>query len=145
MLTGTRIGTYTCDGIDLTRLIHLILKDTNVKRLHLSSLQPGEISPELLALWSDNRLCRHFHLALQSGSPSVLKRMNRDYTIDDYQKAVLSIRKAIPSVAITTDIMVGFPGETDIEFEESYRFCSSMDICRDPCFFIFSKAGYEGC
>ncbi len=131
VLTGTKVGTYRDGGISLRDLVECILCDTNIERLHLSSLQPQEISPEFLALWQDSilsigegfRLCRHFHLALQSGSDSMLQRMRRHYSLDDYQKVVSLIKEAIPGVAITTDVIVGFPGESDEEFEQSYRFC----------------------
>jgi len=123
ILTGTKVGCYNHNRIDLRGLIELILHDTNIKRLHLSSLQPQEISSELLALWQDRRLCRHFHLALQSGSEIMLQRMRRCYSLDDYQKTINLMRETIPNVAITTDIMIGFPGEGDKEFGQSYRFC----------------------
>jgi threonylcarbamoyladenosine tRNA methylthiotransferase MtaB len=121
--TGTKVGSYKNDSTDLRDLIQRILRDTDVERLRLSSLQPSEISSELLALWQDERLCRHFHLALQSGSETVLQRMRRSYSPAEYQRTVDLIREEIPGVAITTDIMVGFPGETDEEFEQSYSFC----------------------
>jgi len=122
VLTGTKVGSYKDDGTDLRDLVQHILDDTGIDRLHLSSLQPSEISSELLALWQDERLCRHFHLALQSGSETVLQRMKRSYSLDQYHKTIDLIREKIPDVAITTDIMVGFPGETDQEFEQSYSF-----------------------
>jgi len=130
VLTGTKVGSYKDavlssgegSGADLKDLIRRILDDTGIDRLHLSSLQPSEISSELLALWQDERLCRHFHLALQSGSETVLQRMKRSYSLDQYHKTIDLIREKIPDVAITTDIMVGFPGETDQEFEQSYSF-----------------------
>jgi threonylcarbamoyladenosine tRNA methylthiotransferase MtaB len=128
VLTGTKIGSYRNDGTDLAKLVRLILRETAVARLHLSSLQPQDISPELLELWQDPRLCHHFHLALQSGSDSVLKRMGRCYRVEDYARAVELVRRAVPDAAITTDIMVGFPGESEAEFEESYLFCSEMDF-----------------
>ena len=123
VLTGTKVGSYRDGGTDLRDLLHRILRDTNVKRLRLSSLQPSEISSELLALWQDEKLCRHFHLALQSGSETVLQRMKRSYSLDQYQKTIDLIRQKIPDAAITTDIMVGFPGESNAEFEQSYSFC----------------------
>ena len=131
VLTGTNVGYYRNDGIALSDLIRRILSETGIERLRLSSLQPQEISPGLIALWQDailstsegTRLCRHFHLALQSGSETVLQRMKRRYSLDDYVKAISSIKEAVPEVAITTDIMVGFPGESDKEFEQSYHFC----------------------
>jgi threonylcarbamoyladenosine tRNA methylthiotransferase MtaB len=123
VLTGTKVGSYRHDTADLKDLIRRILDDTNIERLRLSSLQPSEISSQLLALWQDERLCRHFHLALQTGSESVLQRMKRSYSLDEYCRTVNLIREEIPDAAITTDIMVGFPGETDEEFEQSYSFC----------------------
>jgi len=123
VLTGTKVGSYRDDSADLRDLIQRILRATHIERLRLSSLQPLEISFELLALWRDERLCRHFHLALQSGSETVLQRMNRSYSLDQYQGTVNLIKEEIPQVAITTDIMVGFPGESDEEFEQSYSFC----------------------
>ena len=123
VLTGTRIGSYH-GGLE--NLIQRILSETDVPRLRLSSLQAQEITTSLLALWRDSRLCRHFHIPLQSGSDPVLERMGRRYTAADYESAVAQIREMIPGVAITTDIMVGFPGETDEGFEESYRFCQRM-------------------
>jgi len=130
VLTGTKIGSYNCDGVNLKALIERILAETGVTRLRLSSLQPQEISPELIELWRDSRLCRHFHLSLQSGSDGVLSRMRRRYSTSDYQGAVSLIRTLVPEVVITTDIIVGFPGETETEFKESYDFCRQMQFAR---------------
>ena len=136
VLTGTKVGCYSHNGTDLRGLIERILHNTDIKRLRLSSLQPQEISAEFLALWQDavlstsegSRLCRHFHLALQSGSDTVLQRMRRGYSLDDYQKTINLIREAIPDAAITTDVMVGFPGESEEEFEQSYQFCRQAGL-----------------
>jgi len=122
VLTGIKIGMYRDGGTDLEDLVRRILSNTSIKRLRLSSLQPAEITPQFLALWHDERLGRHFHLALQSGSETVLRRMRRGYSLDQYRKTVDLVRQ-IPGAAITTDIMVGFPGESDEEFEQSYSFC----------------------
>lgn len=123
VLTGTRIGSYS-GGLE--GLIKRILSETSVPRLRLSSLQAQEMTTSLLSLWQDSRLCRHFHMPLQSGSDSVLQRMGRRYTTTNYRLAACQITEMIPEVAITTDIMVGFPRETDEEFDESYRFCQQM-------------------
>jgi len=123
VLTGTKVGAYRYANTDLNDLVQRILHDTGIERLRLSSLQPSEISPEFLALWQDERLCRHFHLALQSGSQTVLQRMKRSYSLEQYHRIIELIKERIPEVAITTDIMVGFPGESDAEFEQSYSFC----------------------
>jgi len=126
VLTGTEIGSYYSSGLELIDLIKLILHETSVPRLHLSSLQPQEITGGLLALWQDSRLCHHFHIALQSGSDEVLKRMGRHYTNRLFRKAVETVRTAVPDAAVTTDVIVGFPGESEEEFNESYEFCRRM-------------------
>ncbi len=130
VLTGTEIGSYNYNGVNLSGLLERILAEVDITRLRLSSLQPQEISPELIRLWRDRRLCHHFHLSLQSGSDTVLNRMKRRYSVSDYQQAVALIRASVPEVAITTDIIVGFPGETDKEFQESYDFCRQMEFAR---------------
>lgn len=129
VLTGTRIGAYRWNGEgrnSLPGLIAHILEETGVERLRLSSLQPQDLTPDLVKLWADDRLCPHLHLPLQSGSQAILQPMNRDYSIADYQRAVSFARRAIPDLAVTTDIIVGFPGEEEREFEESYSFCEKM-------------------
>jgi len=143
VLTGTEIGAYRSHGVNLKGLLELILAETGVTRLRLSSLQPREISPELIALWQDQRLCPHFHLSLQSGSDAVLGRMKRRYTTRDYQEAVSLIREAVPEAAITTDIIVGFPGETGAEFRESYDFCRRMAFARIHVFPYSPRPGTE--
>jgi len=136
VLTGTKVGSYR-DAVlsasegsstDLRDLVQRIIRDTGIERLRLSSLQPSEMSSEFLTLWQDERLCRHFHLALQSGSEAMLRRMRRSYSLDQYQRTVNLIKEKIPDVAITTDIMVGFPGESAEEFEQSYSFCQQASF-----------------
>jgi threonylcarbamoyladenosine tRNA methylthiotransferase MtaB len=141
VFTGTKIGDYNNDGVNLQKLVKKVLVETDVKRLHLSSLQPKDISPALLYLWQDDRLCSHFHLALQSGSDSVLTRMRRRYSRDDYRRAVALIRSTLPDASITTDIIVGFPGESISEFEDSYRFCEEMDFADIHVFTYSARPG----
>jgi len=143
VLTGTEIGSYNDEGAGLKGLLQRILKETEVARLRLSSLQPQEISPEFIGLWRDRRLCRHFHLSLQSGSDAVLSRMKRRYTVGDYQQAVASIRDTVPGAAITTDIIVGFPGETEAEFDESYQLCRQVGFARIHVFPYSPRRGTE--
>jgi len=125
VLTGTRIGRYGHDG-GLGGLIEHILRKTDVKRLRLSSLEPSDLTPDLLRLWEDSRLCPHIHLPLQSGSDPVLELMCRGYSTADYRRSAQLACEAIPGLALTTDIMVGFPGEGKGEFNDSYRFCERM-------------------
>ena len=126
VLTGTEIGSYSDHLGGLTTLIERILDETDIERLHLSSLQPQHITERLLASWHDPRMIRHFHIALQSGSDRVLKRMKRRYSTREFENAVNMIRATVPDASVTTDIIVGFPGETDEEFQESYGFCQHL-------------------
>jgi len=141
VFTGTKVGNYNHKDVNLAQLIERVLQIRGLQRLHISSLQPQDISPELLELWRDTRLCRHFHLALQSGSSGVLKRMRRSYSVDDYSRTVSSIRRTVLDVAITTDIMVGFPGETNEEFEAGYRFCKEMGFAAIHVFTYSARPG----
>ncbi|MBF8304507.1 MAG: tRNA modification enzyme, MiaB family [Dehalococcoidia bacterium] len=126
VLTGTKIGGYQWDGLGLGGLVARILRETGVERLRLSSLQPQEITPELLTLWGDSRLCRHLHMPLQSGSDETLYRMRRRYHTEVFRQAVKTIRDAVPDMAITTDVIVGFPGESDSDFQNSLAFCQQI-------------------
>lgn len=132
VLTGTQLGNY---GRDLgwsdsgpRALLEALLDCTSLPRIRLSSLQAQNISPELVRLWpaSGGRLCPHFHLPLQSGSDDVLSRMRRRYTVQQYMRAAELIRESIPDVAITTDVIAGFPGETEQNFEATYRLCEEI-------------------
>jgi len=143
VLTGTEIGSYNHEGAGLKELLQYILTETGVERLRLSSLQPDKITPQLIELWRDSRLCRHFHLSLQSGSDDVLKRMKRRYTASDYQRAIALIKENVPGVAITTDVIVGFPGETEAEFQNSYDFCQQTGFARIHVFSYSPRPGTE--
>lgn len=128
VLTGTQLGSYGFDipGASLLRLLQRILDDTAVPRLRVSSLQAQEISPALLELWQDHRLCPHFHVPLQSGSDRILKAMRRRYCTTQFVRTVELIRRTIPEAGITTDLIVGFPGEGEDEFRESRDFAESV-------------------
>ncbi len=128
VLTGTQLGTYGFDipGTSLAGLIRRLLEETSVPRLRVSSLQPQEISDYLLSLWEDPRLCPHFHLPLQSGSAEVLKAMRRRYSPRQYVQAVETIRQRVTRAAITTDVIVGFPGETAQQFKETHDLCQDV-------------------
>ena len=129
VLTGTKLGDYRGHGDGrwgLPGLVRRILDETPVERLRLSSLQPADLVPDFLSLWQSDRLCPHLHLPLQSGSDSTLDRMHRPYSPAGYQRAVERAREAIPDLSVTTDVLVGFPGETEAHFEEGRRFCDGM-------------------
>jgi threonylcarbamoyladenosine tRNA methylthiotransferase MtaB len=101
------------------------------------------LSPQLIGLWRNGRLCRHFHLSLQSGSDGVLRRMRRGYTAGGYLEAVALIRDMVPGAAITTDVIVGFPGETEADFEASYQLCQQANFARIHVFPYSPRAGTQ--
>jgi len=130
VLTGTQLGTYGFEWPDasLRQLIQRVLAETDVPRLRVSSLQPQEIDEALLECWADKRLCPHFHLPLQSGSDSILKAMRRRYTSGRYAEAVELIRERVEHASITADVIVGFPSETDDDFERTYKLCETIEF-----------------
>lgn len=147
VLTGVALGSYGRDGgrrqtsSSLHLLVETILRDTTVPRLRLSSIEPENLEPGMLNLWSDHRFCRHLHLPLQSGCDVTLKRMGRRYRTADYAALVEQARAIAPDVAITTDIIVGFPGETDDHFAQSYRFAEAMQFAKIHVFRFSPRRG----
>ena len=118
VLTGTQLGSYGFDipGANLRELLIMILAGTDIRRLRVSSVQPQELDDGLLDVWrvhGTGRLAPHFHMPLQSGSDAVLGRMRRRYTAADYERAVSRVRKTVPGASVTTDVICGFPGETE--------------------------------
>ena len=129
VLTGVHLGSWGYDhNSHLTDLIKTILRETDVPRLRLSSLEPWDLSPEFFCLWKSPRLMPHLHLPLQSGSESTLKRMLRKTTPASFRELVNAAREAIPDAAVTTDIIAGFPGETEEEFAETLDFVKEMNF-----------------
>jgi threonylcarbamoyladenosine tRNA methylthiotransferase MtaB len=126
VLTGIHIGSYGMDfkdGSDLMSLLEEIDKVPGIERVRISSLEPGTMTKEFIErLKNLKKICPHFHLSLQSGCDSVLKRMNRKYKTADFTASVENLRKAFDRPAITTDVIAGFPGETEAEFEETADF-----------------------
>ncbi len=143
VLTGTQLGTYGFDlpRVSLSRLLSMVLEQTTVPRIRVSSLQPQEMSPDLLDLWSDMRLCPHFHMPLQSGCDATLKRMRRRYTSAEYAGAAARVRSTLKDASITADIIAGFPGETYQEFQESFNFAEGMEFADMHVFPYSSRPG----
>ena len=143
VLTGVRLGKYK-GGIE--NLIKSILELKGEFRVRLSSLEVNEVSGKLLRLMKENprRLCRHLHLPLQSGSDKILKQMRRPYTVEQFSAKVRSVYKILPDAGISTDIIVGFPGETDKDFNETYALAKKLKFSRLHVF-RFSKisAGFK--
>lgn len=133
VLTGVHLGSYGQDRDEpqgLYRLVARLLSQTTIPRLRLSSLEPWDLEPDFFELWSDARLCRQLHLPLQSGYDPILRRMARRTTTVSFARLVDAARARIPDLAVTTDLIVGFPGESDEAFEASYRFVESMAFAR---------------
>lgn len=135
VLSGVNVGKYSCElsgeTLNLVGVIKKLLAETNFQRIRLSSVNPQDITDEMIALWAgDQRLARHLHLSLQSGTTSVLKRMGRPYSAEKYLSLSKKIVQKIPEMAITTDVIVGFPGETDEEFEQTVKFVQAVGFAK---------------
>ena len=144
VFTGVHIGAYGREwGQTLVELVQTTLAKTRLPRLRLSSIEPQDLSPDLLRLWENPRMCRHLHLPLQSGCSATLQRMNRRYTTDDYRGLLLGARAAIPGLAVTTDVIVGFPGESEREFQVSAQFIERMGFARTHVFPFSGRPGTE--
>ncbi len=142
VLTGVHLGSWGYDlNMHLKDLIQAILRETDVPRLRLSSLEPWDLDAEFFSLWSDKRLMPHLHLPLQSGCESTLRRMARKTTPGSFCELVSAARTSIPDVAITTDIIAGFPGETEAEFAESLEFVRAMDFAGGHVFTYSPRPG----
>jgi len=134
ILTGTQLGSYGFDLINekLETLIKYIMTETSIERLRISSIQAHEISEELLDIYREysHRICNHFHLALQSGSNNILKLMRRKYNNKDYLKSVNLIKSKLINPSISTDVIVGFPGETEKDFNATLKIIKSSKFSK---------------
>lgn len=144
VLTGIHITSYGRDtgDVDLITLIEDIHDIEGIERIRLGSLEPNYIDSEFIKrICNLPKMCPHYHISLQSGSDSTLKRMGRRYTSSEYRDIVKNLRKANPDVSITTDVMVGFPGETDSEFNETYDFVEDISFSK---IHVFQYSPREG-
>jgi threonylcarbamoyladenosine tRNA methylthiotransferase MtaB len=150
VLTGVHLGSWGYDlsaprktgsGMHVTDLIKAILRETDTPRLRLSSLEPWDLNSDFFSLWMNSRLMPHLHLPLQSGSASTLKRMARKTTPESFRELVAAARDVMPDVAITTDIIAGFPGETEAEFAETLDFVREMNFAGGHVFTYSARPG----
>jgi threonylcarbamoyladenosine tRNA methylthiotransferase MtaB len=142
VLTGVHLGSWGYDfGMHIKGLIQTILRETDTPRLRLSSLEPWDLDADFFSLWMNPRLMPHLHLPLQSGSASTLKRMARKTTPQSFRELVRAAREVIPDVAITTDIIAGFPGETEAEFAETLDFVREMQFADGHIFTYSARPG----
>jgi threonylcarbamoyladenosine tRNA methylthiotransferase MtaB len=142
VLTGVHLGSWGQDfGQHLRDLIRSILRETDAPRLRLSSLEPWDLDADFFSLWGNPRLMPHLHLPLQSGCESTLRRMARKTTPGSFRELVSAARDRMPDVAITTDVIAGFPGETDDEFAESLAFVKEMNFAGGHVFTYSARPG----
>lgn len=142
VLTGVHLGSWGYDfDSHLSELIKAILRETDTPRLRLSSLEPWDLSTDFFSLWDDKRLMPHLHLPLQSGCESTLKRMARKTTPDSFRELVKAARDVMPDVAITTDIIAGFPGETEDEFAQTLEFVREINFADGHVFTYSPRPG----
>jgi threonylcarbamoyladenosine tRNA methylthiotransferase MtaB len=144
VLTGVHLGSWGQDlgeKLHLRHLVQAVLRETEIPRLRLSSLEPWDLDAAFFELWQDERVCRHLHLPLQSGSAATLRRMARKTTPHEFAKIVSAARSLAPDIAITTDIIVGFPGESEPEFQESLGFVQNMSFAGGHVFTYSARQG----
>lgn len=128
VLVGIDLAAYRDADIDLARLVTLLQEKTDIGRVRVSSVEPQSVTPTLVDVLahSEGRLCRHLHLCLQSGSDKVLREMNRRYDADAFCALANRLHEAVPRIALSTDVIVGFPGETEDDFA---RTCKLVEHC----------------
>jgi threonylcarbamoyladenosine tRNA methylthiotransferase MtaB len=144
VLTGIHLGDYHPEDDeqrDLGNLIAALLQETAIPRIRVSSLEPEDFRLEWLELWKNPRMCRHFHLPMQSGSDTILRRMARRYNSARYRTIVTTAKQLIPGVAISTDIITGFPGETDEDFEQTYQMAKELEFAKMHVFRFSPRQG----
>jgi threonylcarbamoyladenosine tRNA methylthiotransferase MtaB len=133
VLSGIHLGQYGKDlgDINLVKLLQQILKLDGLGRVRLSSIEINEVSDNLIRLIAtDNKMCPHLHIPLQAGCDKIIQLMNRPYNLKFFEERIVKIKKALPSIALTTDVIVGFPGETELDFLETYNFIKKIEFSR---------------
>ncbi|NEV64020.1 tRNA (N(6)-L-threonylcarbamoyladenosine(37)-C(2))-methylthiotransferase MtaB [Thiorhodococcus minor] len=142
VLTGVHLGGYGSDlGVDLAGLIERVLAETKIPRLRIGSLEPWDLPDGFWELFQDPRLMPHLHLPLQSGSDAVLKRMARRCKTAEFARLVERGRQSVPDLNVTTDIIVGFPGETDADWRQTLDFAEAMAFGHIHIFSYSPRAG----
>lgn len=144
VLTGIHLGDYHPDGDEqrnLGDLITALLHETEIARIRVSSLEPEDFRLEWLELWENPRMCRHLHLPMQSGSDAILRRMARRYNSTRYATIINEAKRNVPGIAISTDIITGFPGETDEDFERTYLLARQLHFAKTHVFRFSPRQG----
>lgn len=145
ILSGIHTASYGLDlegNINLISIIDEIEKIDGIERIRIGSIEPAFFTPEVIEkIKNFKKLCPHFHLSLQSGCDATLKRMNRRYTAKEYEDSVNLLRETLPDVSISTDVIVGFPGETEEEFNETYEFLKRIKLTKTHIFKYSPRKG----
>lgn len=144
VLTGIHLGDYHPEDdekCDLGDLIAALLRETEIPRVRVSSLEPEDFRLEWLDLWRDPRMCRHLHLPMQSGSDVILRRMARHYNSERYRTIVTEAKRRVPAIAISADIITGFPGESDDDFEQTYQLAKELEFAKTHVFRFSPRQG----
>lgn len=144
VLTGIHLGDYHPEGDekrDLGDLLDALLRETEIPRIRVSSLEPEDFRLEWLKLWDNPRMCRHLHLPMQSGSDTILRRMARRYNSLRYSTIVTEARRLVPGIAVSTDIITGFPGESDDDFEQTYQLAKALRFAKSHVFRFSPRQG----
>ena len=142
LLTGVHLGGYRDpSGADLVGLVRAVLAETEVPRVRLGSLEPWDLPPDFWDLFANPRLMPHLHLPMQSGADTVLRRMARRCKSAEFARLAAQGRAAVPGLNLTTDIIVGFPGETAAEWQETRAFVAAMGFGQVHCFLYSPRAG----
>ncbi len=141
VLTGVHIGRYLYRGLTLAGLVKKILAQTGIPRIRFSSIEPQHFTPAILKLFRSSRICPFLHLPIQSGSNRILRVMHRRYTTRQLAGVIGRIHKAVPGISLSTDVIVGFPGEMEADFARTMKFCRRMDFAK---IHVFSYSKREG-
>ncbi|MBR3228090.1 MAG: radical SAM protein, partial [Erysipelotrichaceae bacterium] len=142
VLTGIHTGRYNDGSYDLYRLLKELVKIEGLETIRLSSIEITEISDEIISLMKDNeKIAHHLHIPLQAGTDEILKAMNRPYTLEEYIDRVEYIRRQIPDISISTDLICGFPGESEELFEKTLRTIERIRFSFIHCFPYARKKG----
>ncbi len=144
VLTGVQLGAWGRDlnpQRSLDDLIKEVLSTCELDRLRLSSIEPWDFELKYLSLWEDERLCRHLHIPLQSGHDRILRKMGRPILREEYAGLIARVRETIPEMALTTDVIAGFPGETEEEFESTLDFLTKMKFAGGHVFTYSPRPG----
>ena len=131
VLSGIHLGMYGRDltpACNLTKLLEILLLKSSIRRIRLSSIEINEISEDLLDMFNDDRICKHLHIPLQSGDDTILQLMNREYTAHDFLKSIERIMKHYKNIALGTDVILGFPGESHPLFQNTVNVIDMIDF-----------------